>query len=207
MQGSDSGRSRQGKGLPLSKRVRKTRLARQICGGSSLPPLRSSVETGHSGRHFEPAASVFDLHPPADAALVRVDLVWRVSPRALLRGMGSHAQCLRNVVCPKCQGWRGTARTGTDNDESSDSGLSVRHDSLESLEPSVTEVVRNLGICRKRRSATVSSCQGVSPEMAIRPDKAFGGADARSRLHSAREPAQTEGTANRIRGWQLSPAA
>lgn len=107
----------------------------------------------------------------------------------------------------ECQGRRGAGRIAAGHEESSGPGLSARHDSLELLEPGVTEAARYLGISRERRSETVSSCQGVSPEMAIRPDKAFGGADARSQLHSAREPAQTGETENRIRGWQLSPVA
>ena len=81
------------------------------------------------------------------------------------------------------------------------------HDWLEPLEFSVTEAARYLGISRERRSATVSSCPGISPEMAIRPDKAFGGADAWLRLQSTWNPAEAGKKANRIKAERFSPAA
>ena len=54
-------------------------------------------------------------------------------------------------------------------------GLSVRHDCLEPLGLSVTEAARKLGVSRKQLSAIVNGRSGISPEMAIRLDKAFGG--------------------------------
>ena len=54
-------------------------------------------------------------------------------------------------------------------------GLSVRRDCLEPLNLSVTEVARKLGISRKQISDIVICRSGISPEMAIRLDKAFGG--------------------------------
>ena len=54
-------------------------------------------------------------------------------------------------------------------------GLSVRYDCLEPLELSVTEVARKLGVGRKQLSELVNARSGISPEMAIRLDKAFGG--------------------------------
>ena len=54
-------------------------------------------------------------------------------------------------------------------------GLSVRHDCLEPLGLSVTEAARKLGVSRKQLSGIVNGRSGISPEMAIRPDKAFGG--------------------------------
>ena len=54
-------------------------------------------------------------------------------------------------------------------------GLSVRHDCLELLGLSVTEAARRLRVSRKRLSDIVNCKAGISPEMAIRLDKAFGG--------------------------------
>ena len=54
-------------------------------------------------------------------------------------------------------------------------GLSVRHDCLEPLGLSVTEAARKLGVSRKQLSDIVNCRSGISPEMAIRLDKAFGG--------------------------------
>jgi antitoxin HigA-1 len=54
-------------------------------------------------------------------------------------------------------------------------GLSVRHDCLEPLRLSVTEAARKLGVSRKHLSGVVNCRSGISPEMAIRLDKAFGG--------------------------------
>ncbi len=65
-------------------------------------------------------------------------------------------------------------------------GLSVRHDCLEPLGLSVTEAARGLGISRKHLSDLVNCRSGISPEMAIRLDKAFGGgADTWYRLQAA----------------------
>ena len=54
-------------------------------------------------------------------------------------------------------------------------GLSVRHDCLEPLELSVTEAARHLGVSRRQLSDLVNARSGISPEMAVRLDKAFGG--------------------------------
>ena len=54
-------------------------------------------------------------------------------------------------------------------------GLSVRHDCLEPLGLSVTEAAQKLGVSRKQLSSLVNCRSGISPEMAIRLDKAFGG--------------------------------
>ena len=57
-------------------------------------------------------------------------------------------------------------------------GLSVRFDCLAPLDLSVTEAARRLGVSRKQLSDVVNSSAGISPEMAIRLDKAFGGGAA-----------------------------
>jgi len=54
-------------------------------------------------------------------------------------------------------------------------GLSVRFDCLEPLDLSVTEAAKRLGVSRKQLSDVVNGRSGISPEMAIRLDKAFGG--------------------------------
>lgn len=78
-------------------------------------------------------------------------------------------------------------------------GLSVRHDCLEPLGLSVTEAARKLGISRKQLSNVVNCRAGISPEMAIRLDKAFGGgADTWYRLQSAWDLAQAKRKAHRI---------
>lgn len=87
-------------------------------------------------------------------------------------------------------------------------GLSVRHDCLEPLGLSVTEAARNLGVSRKQLSDIVNCRSGISPEMAIRLDKAFGGgAETWYRLQAAYEMAQAMKKAERIRVKRLSPGA
>ena len=54
-------------------------------------------------------------------------------------------------------------------------GLSVRHDCLEPLGLTVTEAAKALGITRQALNNLVNGKSGISPEMAIRLDKAFGG--------------------------------
>ncbi len=57
-------------------------------------------------------------------------------------------------------------------------GLAVRHDCLEPLGLSVTEAAQRLGVSRKQLSSVVNGRSGISPDMAIRLDKAFGGGAA-----------------------------
>ena len=57
-------------------------------------------------------------------------------------------------------------------------GLSVRFDCLAPLDLSVTEAARRLGVSRKQLSDVVNGRSGISPEMAIRLGKAFGGGAA-----------------------------
>ena len=65
-------------------------------------------------------------------------------------------------------------------------GLSVAQDCLEPLGLSVTEAARRLGVSRKGLSSLVNGHSGISPEMAIRLDKAFGGgAETWHRLQAA----------------------
>jgi len=54
-------------------------------------------------------------------------------------------------------------------------GLSVRYDCLDALGISVTEGAKILGVTRQALNNLVNGKAGISPEMAIRLDKAFGG--------------------------------
>jgi len=87
-------------------------------------------------------------------------------------------------------------------------GLSVRHDCLEPLGLSVTEAATKLGVSRKQLSDIVNCRSGISPEMAIRLDKAFGGgAETWLRLQAAYDLAQAMRHADRIKVERLTPAA
>ena len=87
-------------------------------------------------------------------------------------------------------------------------GLSVRHDCLKPLGLSVTEAARKLGVSRKQLSDIVNGRSGISPEMAIRLDKAFGGgAQTWFRLQAAYDLAQAMRHADRIKVERLTPAA
>jgi addiction module HigA family antidote len=54
-------------------------------------------------------------------------------------------------------------------------GLHVRHDCLEPLGLSVTEGAKVLGVTRQTLNNLVNGKSGISPEMAVRLSKAFGG--------------------------------
>ncbi len=54
-------------------------------------------------------------------------------------------------------------------------GLSVRHDCLEPLALSVTQGAKALGVTRQALNNLVNGKAGISPEMAVRLAKAFGG--------------------------------
>ncbi len=87
-------------------------------------------------------------------------------------------------------------------------GLSVRHDCLEPLGLNVTDAARRLGISRKQLSDIVNGHAGISPEMAIRLDKAFGGGAATwLRLQAAYDLAQAMQHADRIKVERIAPAA
>ena len=87
-------------------------------------------------------------------------------------------------------------------------GLSVRHDCLEPLGLSVTEAARRLRVSRKRLSGIVNCKTGISPEMAIRLDKAFGGgAGTWLRLQAAYDLAQAMRHADEFKVDRLSIAS
>ena len=87
-------------------------------------------------------------------------------------------------------------------------GLSVWHECLEPLGLSVTEAAKRLGVSRRQLSAIINGHAGISPEMAIRFDKAFGGgAGTRHRLQAAYELAQAMRRVDSIRVERLLPVA
>jgi addiction module HigA family antidote len=87
-------------------------------------------------------------------------------------------------------------------------GLSVRHDCLEPPGLSVTEAAKRLGVSRKQLSDVLNGHAGISPEMAIRLDKAFGGgADTWFRLQAAYDLAQAMKKAGQIKVERITRAA
>ncbi|MCY3664786.1 MAG: HigA family addiction module antitoxin [Gemmatimonadetes bacterium] len=84
-------------------------------------------------------------------------------------------------------------------------GLSIRHDCLEPLGLTVTEASKKLGVSRKQLSDVVNGHSGISPQMAILLDKAFGGgADTWYRLQAAYDLAQAMKQADQIKVERLS---
>jgi antitoxin HigA-1 len=70
-------------------------------------------------------------------------------------------------------------------------GLSVRSDCIEPLGLTVTEAAKVLGVTRQALNNLVNGKSGISAEMAIRLDKAFGGgAETWLRLQMAYDLAQ-----------------
>jgi antitoxin HigA-1 len=79
-------------------------------------------------------------------------------------------------------------------------GLSVRHDCLEALGISVTEGAKILGVTRQALNNLVNCKAAISPEMAIRLDKAFGGgAETWLRLQATYDLAQAGKRADKIK--------
>ncbi len=79
-------------------------------------------------------------------------------------------------------------------------GLSVRADCLEPLGLTVTKAARALGVSRQALNNLIHGHAAISPEMAIRLDKAFGGGAATwLRLQAAHDLAQAEKEADKIK--------
>ncbi len=86
--------------------------------------------------------------------------------------------------------------------------LSVSYDCLEPLGLNVTEAALRLGVSRKQLSDIVNCHAGISPEMAIRLDKAFGGgAEIWLRLQAAYDLAQAMNRADQIKVRKVAPVA
>jgi addiction module HigA family antidote len=78
-------------------------------------------------------------------------------------------------------------------------GQSVRYDCLDPLGLSVTEAAKVLGVTRQALNNLVNGKSGISPEMAIRLDKAFGGgAEIWLRMQMAFDLAQARKRAKQI---------
>ena len=79
-------------------------------------------------------------------------------------------------------------------------GLSVRQDCIEALDLTITEAADILGVTRQTLNNLVNGKAGISPEMAIRLDKAFGGgAETWLRLQMAYDLAQVRQRENEIK--------
>ena len=86
-------------------------------------------------------------------------------------------------------------------------GLSVRHDCLEPLGLSVEEGAKVLGVTRQAMNNLVSGKAGISAEMAIRLENAFGGgAEAWLRTQAAYDLAQAEKHAGKIKVRRIKDA-
>src|SRR6266540_3658671 len=78
-------------------------------------------------------------------------------------------------------------------------GLHVRHDCLEPLKLSVTKGAEVLGVTRQALNNLVNRKSGISPEMAVRLSKAFGGSPAVwLKMQMDYDLAQIERTAGKI---------
>ena len=85
-------------------------------------------------------------------------------------------------------------------------GLSVKHDCLEPLGLSVTKGAKILGVTRQTLNDLVNGRRGISPEMALRLDMAFGGgADVWLRMQAAYDLAQARQKADRINVQRYEP--
>ncbi len=70
-------------------------------------------------------------------------------------------------------------------------GRALKYDCIEPLGLTVTEAARILGVARPTLSNVIHGKAGLSPEMAIRLEKAFGGtADAWLRMQAAHDLAK-----------------
>lgn len=86
-------------------------------------------------------------------------------------------------------------------------GLSVKHDCLEPLGLTVTKGAEILGVTRQTLNDLVNGRRGISPEMALRLDLAFGGgADTWLRMQAAYDLAQARLKADKINVSRYEPA-
>lgn len=86
-------------------------------------------------------------------------------------------------------------------------GLSVKHDCLEPLGLTVTQGAKVLGVTRQTLNDLVNCRRGISPEMALRLDLAFGGgADTWLRLQTAYDLAQVKAKAGHLGVKRYEPA-
>ncbi|MBL8576660.1 MAG: HigA family addiction module antidote protein [Mesorhizobium sp.] len=87
-------------------------------------------------------------------------------------------------------------------------GLSIRHDCLEPLNLSITEGAKILGVSRQALNNVVNGKAGISAEMAIRLDKAFGGgAETWLRMQTSYDLAEAMKFAGDIKVDRVEPKA
>lgn len=87
-------------------------------------------------------------------------------------------------------------------------GEHIRHDCIEPLGLSISAAARKLGVTRQALNNLVNGHAGVSPEMAVRLSKAFGGSpEVWLRMQMQYELAQVMKRADEIAVDRLSPAA
>ncbi len=87
-------------------------------------------------------------------------------------------------------------------------GSSILHDCLEPLDLSIADGAEALGIVRQTLNNVVRGKAAVSPEMAIRLDKAFGGgAETWLRMQAAYDLAQAEKKAGKIKVRRMTENA
>lgn len=87
-------------------------------------------------------------------------------------------------------------------------GLSVKHDCLEPLGLTVTKGAEVIGVTRQTLNDLVNGRRGISPEMALRLDLAFGGgADTWLRLQAAYDLAQARRHIGRLDVKRYEPAS
>ena len=79
-------------------------------------------------------------------------------------------------------------------------GSLVKYDCIEALGLTVTSAAGALGVTRQALSNLINGYSGISPEMAIRLEKAFGGtAEGWLRMQLAYDLAEARKTAARIK--------
>jgi addiction module HigA family antidote len=87
-------------------------------------------------------------------------------------------------------------------------GMAIRHDCLEPLGLSITDAAKALGITRQALNNVVNGKAAISPEMAIRLDKAFGGgAEVWLRMQTGYDLAQAMKHADEIKVKRIEPKA
>jgi addiction module HigA family antidote len=87
-------------------------------------------------------------------------------------------------------------------------GRLVRQECLEPIGLSVTDAAKALGVSRNALSELTNERRGISPEMAIRLDKAFGGgADTWHAMQAAYDMAQAMKKADQIKVRRVSQTA
>ena len=85
-------------------------------------------------------------------------------------------------------------------------GRIVRRAIMEGLGLSITEAANGLGISRKQLSALVNEHAGISPEMAIRLEKALGSsADTWLSMQKAYDLAEAQKSAKSLKVRRLEP--